>query len=92
MYSAKVKNIIPLFKICYKKNKLVSIDYCNCINKCRLENNYHNSKQIQLYTKLDCELTNFKQKIGDCSCIDTCSAKQNDLELLYEMELLSLPN
>ena len=94
MYLNTIKKTIPALKYCYGKNKLVNIESCDCINKCMMEYviPHHKTTPMKFYTQIKCELTNFNQKVGDCSCIDNCSAKQNDLELLYELESLNVPN
>jgi|DEB0MinimDraft_10_1074344.scaffolds.fasta_scaffold04630_7 hypothetical protein len=94
MSTKKVKNIIPLLKTCYGKNKLINVIDCVCINTCNMEYviPHHKYTPIKYYTNLKCELTESKQKLGDCNCTDRCSAKHNDLELLYELELSNLPN
>ena len=94
MYLNTIKKTIPALKYCYGKNKLVNIESCDCINKCMMEYVIPHNKTtpMKFYTQIKCELTNFNQKVGNCSCIDNCSAKQNDLELLYELESLNVPN
>lgn len=94
MYLNRIKKITPVLKSCYGRNMLVNIESCECISKCRMEYviPHHQARTMNFYTKIKCELTNLNQKIGDCSCIDDCSAKQNDLELLFELESLNVPN
>jgi|UniRef100_A0A6C0CJI1 hypothetical protein len=94
MNTKHVKKIIPLLKSCYGKNKLINVIDCECINKCNMEYviPHHRYSPMKYYTNLKCELTDSKQKLGDCNCTDRCSAKHNDLELLYELELSNLPN
>lgn len=83
-----VKKTIPLFKLCYGKNKLINVISCECINKCRMEYviPHHNYTPLKFYTNLKCNLTEVNQKLGDCMCIDKCSASLNDIDYYHSNE------
>jgi len=88
-----VKKIIPLFKYCYGKNELVEVLRCDCVNKCNMEYliPHHKPRKLHFYTNLRCDITNNNQRIGNCLCIDKCSASMNDLQS-YEFTSLNVNN
>ncbi len=85
----RVKNAIPKLKYCFDKKMHIKNNFCDCIDVCKFKSIESSNKS---YTNIKCAFTDKYKKSGDCICINKCSGDQNDLELLYEMESLSLPN
>lgn len=82
-YANKLRAIVPKLKYCYGNELFINVNNCDCVTKCKFERiiPHHKPRPLKYYNDVKCNMTNSYQKIGDCLCIDKCSASQNNLQL-----------